>query len=178
MALMAYADGSRKLREKISSAYHSLSSLDIGGNLAYILTTGFSSPTTDGGGLVTEHKGVFQDDEALVLSGSLATVAFAAGQAFIIGSSGAVIAGYTDTTTLVAEGFLTTADQQAELLRRTANHAVTSISGSGVPLDTPGNHSYSVSYVVRGDSGSKDISASDVEFVDLGNFTITYSTST
>jgi hypothetical protein len=31
-----------------------------------------------------------------------------------------------------------------------------------------------VSYVVRGDSGSKDVSSSGVEFIELGNFTITF----
>ena len=176
MALMAYADGSRKLREAISSAYHQLPTLSIGANLAYILTTGLTSPTTDGGGLVTEHKGVFQDDEVMILVSSLALVASAPNQSFIIGSEGAVIVGYTDVSTLVAAGFITAADQHAELLRRTANHIIISLSGSGNPIDAPTAHRYNVSYVIRGDSGSKDITASDVEFVDLGNFTITYST--
>ena len=178
MALMAYADGARKLREKLTSAYLHLPSLDIGANVAYILTSALASPTTDGGGLITEHKGVFQDDEAMTLVGVLSTVAVSANQAFIIGSGGAVILGYTDTATLVAAGFTTPATQQAELLRRTANHVVISISGSIIPVDLPSDHNYAVSYVVRGDSGSKDIEAADVEFVELGNFTITYASRT
>ena len=174
MALMAYADGSRKLREKLTSAYLHLSSLDIGANIAYILTSALTSPTTDGGGLITEHKGVFQDDEAMTLVDVLSTVASASDQAFIIGAGGAVIQGYTDTATLIAEGFITPSTQQAELLRRTANHIVISLSGSENPIDLPTDHNYTVSYVVRGDSGSHDIEAADVEFVELGNFTITY----
>ena len=178
MALMAYADGARKIREKLTSAYLHLPSLDIGANIAYILTSALDSPTTNGGGLITEHKGVFEDDEAMTLVSVLSTVATAAGQAFIIGSGGATILGYTDTATLVAAGFTTPATQQAELLRRTANHIVISLSGSGSPVDLPIDHKYAVSYVVRGDSGSKDIAAADVEFVELGNFTITYASST
>jgi len=174
LAKMAYADGSRKLREGLTSANKELSSLSVGGNRAYILTTALQSPTTDGGGLVTEHKGVFQDDEAMALSSSLFSVATVVGQAYIIGSSGATIPGYTDSVTLYAEGFLTPSEQDAELLKRTANHVVVSLSSSGSLTDTPLNHSYAVSYVVRGDSGSKDVLSSGVEFIELGNFTVTY----
>jgi hypothetical protein len=169
-AKMAYADGSRKLREAITSASVDLTSLSMGGNKAFILTSPLLFPTTDGGGLATEHKGVFQDDESLGLASDLTSVASANGQAFIIGSSGAVIAGYTDPTTLTSAGFVTADEQSKELLRRTANHVVVSVLSS----DTPTNHSYSASYVVRGDSGSKDITSTGVEFLELGAFTITY----
>ena len=175
LARMAYADGSRKLREALTSAYLHLSSLDHGSNVAYLLTNPLAFPTTDGGGLVTEHKGVFQDDEAMTLVSALATIAMAPGQAFIIGAGGAIINGYTDTATLVAAGFTTPATQQAELLRRTANHVVISIAGFGIIPDLPTDHTYTVSYVIRGDSGAHDIPATSVEFVTLGNFTITYS---
>jgi hypothetical protein len=174
LARMAYADGSRKLRERLTSAYLHLSSLDHGSNVAYLLTNPLAFPTTDGGGLVTEHKGVFQDDEAMVLAKTLATVAIGSHQAFIIGSGGAVISGYTDTVTLVAAGFSTTTTQQTELLRRTANHVVISIAGFGVVPDLPIDHTYTVSYIIRGDSGSHDIPATSVEFVTLGDFTVTY----
>lgn len=174
LARMAYADGSRKLRESLSSGSQLLTSLNAGGNRAFILTNPLKFPTTDGGGLATEHKGVFQDDEALTLVSNLSNVASGPNQAFILGSTGAVITGYTDTATLVTAGFTTTATQQAELLRRTANHVVIALSGAGLPPDEPTNHTYSVSYVIRGDSGSKDITSSAVEFVDLGNFTLTF----
>jgi hypothetical protein len=174
MARMAYMDGSRKLRESLTSAYLHLSSLDNGSNIAYLLTNPLAFPTTDGGGLVTEHKGVFQDDESMVLVSSLTQVSLAPNQAFIIGSTGAVINEYTDTATLIAAGFTTLASQQAELLRRTANHIVISISGYGIIPDLPTDHAYTVSYVIRGDSGSHDIPATSVEFVTLGNFTVTY----
>jgi hypothetical protein len=169
-ARMAYADGSRKLRETLSSTALEMSSLGIGGNIAYLLTTPLQSPTTDGGGLNTEHKGVFQDDEPMTLSATLSAVASSANQAFIIGAQGAVIAGYTDLATLLAAGFLTAEAQQAELLKRTANHVVIALDSAKDPLD----HAYAVSYVVRGDSGSKDLTSTGVEYVSLGSFTVTY----
>jgi hypothetical protein len=173
MAKMAYADGSIKLRESVLSTYTHVGSLDIGGNVAYILTNALEFPTTDGGGLETEHKGVFQDDESMTLSGTLALVCLAAKQAFIIGSGGAIIAGYSDDATLAAEGFLP--DQyETEQLRRTANHVVLSLLGSGAPPDNPTNHAYAVSYIVRGDSGSHDITVAPMEVIDLGIFTVTY----
>jgi hypothetical protein len=173
-AKMAYADGSRRIREGVLSTYVRVSSLDIGGNLAYILTNPLESPTTDGGGMTTEHRGVFQDDEALSLAASLAQVALTANQGFIIGSGGAIITGYSDDTILITAGFVTTADILAERLRRTANHVVVSLSGAGIPSDNPNNHSYAASYVVRGDSGSHDIVAAPIEYVTLGLFTATY----
>jgi uncharacterized phage protein gp47/JayE len=173
MARMAYADGSHKLREGVLSTYTHVGSLDIGGNLVYILTNPLEFSTTDGGGLGTEHKGVFQDDIAMSLSADLTSVGTAANQAFIIGSGGAIIAGYSDDATLASEGFLSN-QYVAERLRRTANHVAVSLLGSGIPQDNPANHVYAVSYVIRGDSGSHDISVSAMEVIDLGILTVTY----
>lgn len=173
-AKMGYADGSRKLREAIDSNATELSSLAIGGNSAFILTSALKFPTTDGGGLDTEHRGVFQDDEALTLSSTLASVATAPRQAYIIGSTGALIQGYTDAATLASEGFTDPDDQLTELIRRTANHVVVSMSAGGTPPDSPENYDYACSYIVRGDVGAKDITAAGVEFLSLGNFTLTF----
>lgn len=176
-ATMAYADGSLKLRESVNSAYQALTSLDIGGNNAFILTAALEFPTTDGGGLHTEHHGVFQDDEQLAPAASLPQVATAADQAWIIGADGAIIAGYSDDATLIAQGFTTPAAIQAQRLILTANHVVVSLSGAGIPSDNPTNHVYTCSYIIRGERGSHDITAAAVEFIDLGNFNITYSAS-
>jgi len=173
MARMAYQDVSQRLREGLRSTYVRLPSLDIGGNLAYILTDALNYPTTDGGGLDTEHKGVFQDDEAMTLSTTLALVCSAEDQAYIIGSGGAVIVGYSDDATLAAEGFLPN-EYEAERLRRTANHVVLSLLGTGTPPDNPEEHEYAISYVIRGDSGSHDITVASMEALNLGVFTITY----
>lgn len=175
MAKMAYASGSVKLRERVLSTYErqGARSLDQGGNIAFILTNPLGFPTTDGGGLDTEHRGVFQDDIAMRISPTLVGVCSEANQAFIIGSGGAIIQGYSDDATLTAEGYLPL-QFAAERLRRTANHIVLSLLGSGSPTDNPGNHSYAVSYVIRGDSGSHDINVSDVELIELSTLTVTY----
>jgi len=185
LAKMGYQDGSRKIRESISSTYVGEDnpidrpvSLDIGGNLVYILTDALLNPTTDGGGLATEHKGVFQNDEAMTLSASLATVGTNTNGAYIIGNDGAVIAGYSDDTTLIADGFTTAAAIEAERLRRTANHVVVALSGAGLPPDDPTNHVYTASYVIRGDVGPHDIVATAVEFIELGDLTLTFRNAT
>jgi hypothetical protein len=178
LARMGYQDGSRKIRESVSSTFLHVGSLDSGGNQAFILTSALQYPTTDGGGLKTEHKGVFQDDEAFTLVDTLTSVASADRQAYIIGSGGAVINGYSDDATLISQGFTTPADIEAERLRRTADHIVLSLSATGVPPDDPSNHSYAVSYVVRGDVGPHDITASAIEFIELGDLTLTFRNAT
>lgn len=178
LARMGYADGSHKLREAVISSSARVGSLDIGGNQVFILVNALKFPTTDGGGLATEHRGVFQDDEALLLSSQVSNVGQKANQAFIIGSSGAIITGYSDDAALIAAGFTTPDAILAERLRRTANHVLISLSGAGVPPDVPENHAYAASYVVRGDRGPHDITASSVEFIDLGNLTLTFRAAT
>jgi hypothetical protein len=173
MALMAYADGSQKLRETVSSSFAHVGSLDIGGNRVFILTSGLEFPTTDGGGVSTEHKGVFMDDVGLTMATSMSTVGSAANQGWIIGSGGATISGYSDDATLLAQGV--PADQLAATrLKLTANHVLVSLTGAGIPQDDPSKHAFAVSYIIRGDSGSHDILAAEVEFIDLGDFVITY----
>ncbi len=173
MAKMAYADGARRLRESVVSSYVRVSALDQGANLAYLLTSPLRAPTTDGGGSATEHRGVFQDDQGLVMPATLSDVCLVP-SGYIIGAAGAVIAGYTDDATLLADGFLTPATLAAERLRRTANHVVVSLPGGGDPIDIPSAHAYAASYVVRGDSGARDIDGAQVEYLSLGNFTLTY----
>lgn len=173
MARMGYSDGSLRLRESMLSISVRLPSLDSGGQQVYLLTNALRYPTTDGGGLGTEHKGVFQDDEAMVMVSSLNLVGQFLNQAYIIGNNGAEISGYSDEATLVGLGYTSAESILSEKLKRTANHVVVSLSGSTTPVDTPLNHKYAVSYVVRNDIGSHDIVASEVETVTLGNFTLT-----
>lgn len=173
MALMAYADGSIKLRESLASSYEPLPTLAIGGNNVFILTQELENPTIDSGGTPEQHHGVFQDDVMLTMAALLSQVGSGPNQSWIIGAEGAVIQGYSDDATLASQGFLP--DQiPAERLRLTANHALVSLSGAGIPSDNPGNHVYTVSYVIYGETGSQDITAAAVEFIDLGDFTITY----
>jgi hypothetical protein len=174
LARMGYADGSLKLRETVQPSSARVSSLDLGGQQVFILTNALRYPTTDGGGLSTEHEGVFQDDESLALSSLFSNVGQNPNQAYIIGAEGKVITGYSDDATLLAEGFLTAEAIEAERRKRTGNHVLVSLSGAGSPSDAPENHSYAVSYVIRNDKGPHDITASEVEFIDLGDFSLTF----
>lgn len=168
---MAYADGARKLREPILSSAVRVPSLDRGGNLAYVLANPLRNPTTDGGGLSTEHKGVFQDDIQMTMSDVVQNVCLLPNQAFIIGAKGASITGYSDDATLLAAGY---PDVALERLRRTANHVVLSLPLAKDPDNVPEMHRYTVSYVIRGDAGSHDIESSAVEYIGLGSLTATY----
>jgi hypothetical protein len=168
---MGYADGSRRLREAVLSSFTRLNTLDIGGNVVYLLNNPLQYPTTDGGGLETEHKGIFQNDEARVLSSTLALVGQFPNQGYIIGSDGAIVTGYSDDATLIADGFTDPEDIETERLRRTAGHVVVSLpSADG---KEPTDFKYAVSYVIRGDIGPHDLTASQVEFIDLGGFVLT-----
>lgn len=173
LAKLGYADGSRRLREPILSTNIRLNSLDIGGNQVFLLSNPLRFPTTGGGGLATEHRGVFQDDEPMTLSADLDSVGQHSNQAYIIGDEGASISGYSDTATLIADGFTGSDDIDAERRRRTSNHVVVSLSGAGTPTDNPDQHVYAASYVVRGDVGPHDIVPSDVEAISLGELTLT-----
>lgn len=173
MARMAYGNGSIKLRESVLSTSTRIPSLDVGGNIAYILTNPLEYPTTDEGGEDTEHKGVFQDDEPMTMVDTLVQVCTGSNQAYIIGSAGAIITGYSDDATLALDGFLTN-EYEEERLRRTANHILVSLDGSGAPTDSPSDHAYAVSYIVRGDEDSHDITVAAMEIIQLGVFTVTY----
>lgn len=175
LAGMGYADGSSKLRVPLLSTSYRVPGLDIGGSIVFILANPLAFPTTDGGGLPTEHRGVFQDDEAMGLAATLSVVGSSPNQAYIIGNGGVdlSVAGYSDDATLIAEGFTTSEDIARERLRRTANHVLVSLNGSGVPADNPDQHRYAVSYVIRGDVGPHDITATQVESIELGDFTLT-----
>jgi hypothetical protein len=170
-AKMAYADGTRKLREPVSSLAERMPALDAGGTIVYLLTNSLKNPTTDSGGLIHEHRGVFQDDVPMTLVSSFDQVGTAGNQAAIIGSLGASITGYSDDGTLSTLGFT---DLPAERVRRTANRVLVSLLQTTPVVPTTDGYTYTVSYVVRGDSGSHDMVTSEVEFVELGSFTATY----
>jgi ribosomal protein S9 len=160
----------------VSTTYQRLMSLEIGPAYVYIIDDALASYTTDGGGPDNIHHGVFQGGDELILADSLADVGSAGGQAWIIGKDGAIVSGYTDTTTLIADGFLSSSEQSAELLRRTANHIV--VSFTAVPGDpdppVPSDHTYSATYIVNGATGVQDIEVTPLQHVEPGTINIIY----
>jgi hypothetical protein len=175
LAKMGYADGSQKMRERLFNSYARVSSLDSGDNRAFILINALQYPTIDGGGPVTMHRGVFQDDVAMTLSPTLGVVGSFTAGAYIIGAGGASITGYSDDATITSETGLTDPDDiEAERLERTANHVIVSLATGGTSADEPTNHDYAASYVIYDDRGPHDLQSSEVESLDLGELTLTF----
>jgi hypothetical protein len=150
-----------------------LASLTTNASIVYLLTQELTAATVDGAGAEGDFKAVFQDDVALDLllgSATLTSLGSATGLAYIVGSDGAVIDGYSDDATLEAEGYTTASAKQARRVALTANRVLVSVE----PGDAPTNHSYAVTYVVGEDSGAKNIDPGAAEYCDGGTFTFTY----
>jgi hypothetical protein len=174
---MTLATGAMRLRDSIPPDGILLSSLSQFNNAVYILQQALPFNTTDGGGPATVFHGVFMDNLQMAPATSLATVGSAVGQAWIIGAQGAIIQGYSDDATLTPE-YVTPSAIAAARLALTANHVVISLNNGINPPDVPGNHMFSVTYIVNNDTGSKDITTSSVEYLTPGQLTITYRAAT
>jgi hypothetical protein len=144
-------------------------------NLAtvYLLVNPLSAATTDGGGPEGAFKAVYQNEAPLSLldaSQPFEVLGLSAGRAYIIGGSGAVIPGLTDFATLYADGYVTPESQEAELLARTANKVMVSLSVG----QNPTTYQYACTYIVGADSGAKDIDPGATEYGVQGELTLTY----
>lgn len=170
-------DGALRIRDRVPSDYQELTSLNRFSNAVYILDEPLPFDTTDGGGGSTVHHGVYMDELILEMASSLEDVGFGLHRAWIIGRLGAVIEGYSDDATLEPD-FVTASAIEAERLRRTANKIVVSLNAGVTPAEVPTDHEFAATYVVNGDRGTKDIEASQVEYLTPGNVTITYRAAT
>ena len=174
---MVRGEDSQVVREELSTDLAlevvqivSLSSESV---LTWLIEEEFSAATTNGGGPTTEFKGVFEDDIAMDLlaaEANFASLKVSAGRSYIIGSDGAIIDGYSDDSTLIAQGFTEEDERLAERKRLTANRILVSTLAS----DSPINHEYAVTYIVGEDSGAKDIDPGDAEYMAVGDFLFTY----
>lgn len=167
-------DGSLRIRDAIPSNSVFLSSLSQFNNSVYILTQELSFKTSDGGGPITLHRGVFKDEQPMDLVNSLSAIGQNPNQAFIVGKLGIVIEGWSDDATLLAAGFTTLISKNLERLSRTANRVVISLNSGVVPPDSPNLHGFAVSYIVNGDTDVKDLEVSSIEAIIPSSITITY----
>jgi len=172
-ARMTLRDGALRIRDQVLPEYVFLPSISTGVAKVFILTQELPFATTDGGGDSTLFHGVFKDNLLVPSARNLQDVGVTAGTAWIIGKSGAVIAGYSDDATLTPL-FVTPELIAQERLRRTANKVVVSLNISSDPTDNPEKHSWSATYIVNGDTGSKDVDASQVEYLTPGSLTLTF----
>lgn len=169
--------GSLVLQESISTDGPGettvVSSLSTNNAVVYLLNQELSAATTNGGGPTGDFRGVFQNEVALNLFGPNQTytgLGLAPGQAYIIGSDGAILNGISDDATLIAQGYVTATAIQARRLALTANRVMVSLP----PGNAPSSYTYAVTYVVGIDKGAKDIDPSAAEYFVQGNLTFTY----
>jgi len=143
---------------------------------AYLLVTELESATTDGGGPTNEFRGVFQGETELSLQLQRPSVTGAplknsVGNCFIIGNTGLTIPGYSDDATLKAQEPFATADEiEARRVEISSNRVLVTLA----PGDVPANYDYTVTYIVEGETGVKNIEVGPVEYLEEGTFNFTY----
>lgn len=117
----------------------------------WLLVQELDAPTSTGGGNTSMFRGVYQDDNELSLQLTAPqNLGMVPGQAYIIGSDGLAIPGYGTTPA--------------------KNRVLVSL-----PIgDAPSNHTYWATYVSSPDTGDHDIDPSPVEYLVLGDVSITY----
>lgn len=137
----------------------------------YLLTDPLANATTTGGGPSNLFRGVFQTDIELELQiVSPDRLGEGSRRAFIVGSGGLSIPGYSDDATLTSAGFSTDSTREEERIRLTANRVLVSL-GLG---ETPQDYDYSATYIVGEDSGDKNIEPGPVEYPTLGLLDLTF----
>lgn len=174
---MVRQDGSQVVREALTTDLAPevtlVEDLSTDTVLVWLIEQELTAATTDGGGAETEFRGVFEDDVAMSLlaaTAQLSSLGLAAGRAFIIGDDGALISGVTDDSTLIAEGYLTSAARVTARQDITANRILISTGTN----DSPTNHEYSVTYVVADETAAKNVDPGDAEYITTGDFLFTY----
>lgn len=170
---MTLQDGAIRVRDPLPSDYKFVGSLSRFSNAVYVLDQPLPFNTIDGGGYSTTFHGVFKDNLVMIQSKNVDTLGDAPNQAWVIGAQGAVVYGYSDDETLSAAG-ISSENIAAERLSLTANRVFISLDYGQTPPDDPSMHEFSVTYIVNGDIGSKDISVSSIEYVTPGDMTFTY----
>ena len=149
-----------------------IASLSTNSAVVYLLNQELQAATTTGGG-TGNFRGVTKNDVQITLLGATAPVAnmgLAPDQSYIIGNDGAILVGFSDDATLIAQGYTTTAMIAARRQAITQNRILVSLP----PGESPSTYAYAVTYVVVDDTGAKDIDPSAAEYFVQGNLTFTY----
>lgn len=142
----------------------------------YLIHDALASATSHAGGPDNEFRGVFQDELRLFHQEDAPNVngvpiREVADGAFIIGSVGLDIPGYSDDATLKAKyPFATDAEIVTHRKTLTANRVLVALKTG----DTPTKHDYKVTYIVSGDTGAKDIVPGAAEYLTVGDLDFSY----
>jgi len=151
----------------------------------YLLKNALDSATINAGGESKEFRGVFEDEVRLIhhevapnINGF--PIRGSVGGAFIIGDDGLVIPGLSDDATIEANFVLPSNpdEKAADILRirklLTANRVLVSYLPGGDIEDNPKLHDYTVTYVVTGDEGVKNIDPGPIEYLVIGELNFVY----
>ena len=143
----------------------------------YLIKDVLSSPTSNGGGAITEFRGVTQDETALnLLTGTLNSLGMPlkaqSGNAYIVGNDGLVIPGYSDDATLQIDfpDMTDVNERYAQGVLLTKNRVLISLPTGGDPTD----YTYAVTYKVEESTGVQDIRTTAVEYLTAGDISLTY----
>ena len=184
---LAYGDGSLMVREPILTdtvadrflvADWSTDTVN-----TFILKNPLKAATSHGGGPSHEFRGVFQNELRLEhLNGAPdingIPLKLQAGRAFIIGSDGLVIPGFSDDTTLkTAHPFATDAEILAKRKEITSGCILLTMKSEtpvGETPDDPTKHAYTATYITKGDIGVKNIVPSKIQHLVLGTVDLDY----
>lgn len=172
-ARMSLRDGAVRVRDSIPSSGFMVPGLSRFANAVYFLEEEVPYATSDAGGPETVHRSVFIDNIAMVMARSVEDVGSAVNQAWIIGSNGAVIPGYSDDATLLA-AVPPPSDLAAARALKTGNRILVSLDAGATPPDVPAAHFFTATYVVSGDRKIQDVETSQVEFASPGDLTLTF----
>lgn len=137
--------------------------------LTWLLRTELSSATTTGGGNVNEFRAVYKGTDILGIQTTLPNL-LAPDTAYIIGSEGLVIPGYSDDATLIAEGYTNSQMRNQRRIEITRNRVLVSL-----PLGvSPTSIDFSATYQVGEELTPKDINPGSTEFLTLGSVEFVY----
>lgn len=137
----------------------------------WLLTDELTAATTTGGGPDGQFRGVYEDDQLLILQTSLPErLGLGAGRSYIIGAEGLSIPGYSDDSTLISQGYVTAAEISARRIAISANRILLSI----VVGDAPLNHAYWATYIVGIQNGERDIDTTAAEYLVPGVLEFTF----
>jgi len=175
---LSRADGSYVVDDRVPSSLPGdsflIPSWSTSTSLVWILVSPLTASTTTAGGSDNQFRAIYQDGSEIPITRTPPSLLGNQSEvSYIIGAEGLVIPGYSDDSTLLAQGF----SGQRAVQRRieiTSNRILLSLPSG----DSPTSHQYSATYIVAGNSGVRNINPGPTEFLTLGNVDLVYDEAT
>ena len=172
---MSLADGASIIREIIDVGvygdYRRVMDWSTSVSNVYLLQNDLAHSTSNGGGAeYGSYVGVFKQDFSMAMASGAPLMGRTPNQAFIIGSGGMVIPGYSDDATIRDLGYVTTEEINGYREMITANRVLVSLPVG----ETPDESAWSVTYTTDGDSGASDLEIGPSSYFRLGDCVFTF----